>query len=76
MSSREDAAEKPLDPQLLPHETRKDNKDGETLKAQLAQTNPPRIREEFAEKQSTHPAGDEKHIGQHTGAGKPPLMKK
>ncbi|MBC8143902.1 MAG: hypothetical protein H7Y38_20915 [Armatimonadetes bacterium] len=75
MSSQHDA-ETPLDPPMIPHETRKDNKTGQTLKEQLAQTNPPTHREEFVEKQSTSPAGDEKHIGQHTGAGKPPLMKK
>lgn len=76
MSTREDVAEKPLDPPMIPHETRKDNKDGQTLKEQLAQTNPAHSHDESLHKQSTHPASDEKNIGQHTGAGKPPLMKK
>lgn len=36
MSTRNDAASQPLDPPQPAHEDRKDNKDGQTLKAALA----------------------------------------
>lgn len=61
---------------MLPHETRKDNKDGQTLKKQLAETNPPGTYDKFLNKQSTNPVPDEVSIGQHTGKGKPPLTNK
>jgi len=72
MSTREDAAEKPLDPPMLPHETRKDNKDGQNLKARMAQTDSPMHRDEFLDKQTAPTAPDEKSIGQHTDADKNP----
>ena len=36
MSTREDARERPLDPPMLPHETRKDSVEGQILKEHLA----------------------------------------
>ena len=76
MSTREDARERPLDPVMLPHESRKDSIEGQTLKEQMAQTNLPGERADQYHGESTKALQDEKNIGQHNGAGRPPLMKK
>ncbi|MBC7806346.1 MAG: hypothetical protein H7145_09360 [Akkermansiaceae bacterium] len=76
MSTREDSREKPLDPVMSAHEHRKDSIEGQTLKEQLAQTNLPGEHADQHHGESTKAAQDEKNIGQHNGAGRPPLMKK
>ncbi len=76
MSTREDSREKPLDPEMLPHETRKDSIDGQTLKEQLAGTNLSGSHAEQHHGESTKPVQDDRNIGQHNGAGRPPRMEK
>lgn len=76
MSTREDSREKPLDPVMEAHENRKDSIEGQTLKEQLAQTNLPGDRANQHHGENTQPIQDEKNIGQHNGAGRPPLMEK
>ena len=76
MSTREEGRETLVETPMLPHETRKDNADGMTLKEQLAQTNLPGHNAGAAPHENTHPADDERHIGQNTGTGRPPIMKK
>lgn len=76
MSTREDSHEKPLDPAMSPHEQRKDSIEGQTLKEQLAQTNLSGGHADQHHGESTKAPQDERNIGQHNGAGRPPLMKK
>lgn len=84
MSTREDTREKPVDPVMAAHEQRKDSIEGQTLKEQLAQTNLPGDRSDHHNGneevqhhgESTKAVQDERNIGQHNGAGRPPLMKK
>jgi len=84
MSTREDSREKPLDPAMSPQEHRKDSIEGQTLKEQLAGTN---LHGDHADNhgvkegvqhhgESTKAVQDERNIGQHNGAGRPPMMKK
>ncbi|MBC8135912.1 MAG: hypothetical protein H8F28_08515 [Fibrella sp.] len=76
MSTREDSREKPVDPTMEAHEQRKDSIEGQTLKEQLAQTNLSGSHSDQHHGESTKAPQDERNIGQHNGAGRPPLMKK
>ena len=57
-------------------ETRKNSIEGQTLKEHFADKSFPQGEADQHHGESTKAPQDERNIGQHNGAGRPPLMKK
>ena len=57
-------------------EQRKDSIEGQTIKEQLAETNPSKSHVDQHHGESTKSPQEDRNIGQSNGAGRPPLMKK